>query len=55
MSWGQHVFHWNTPEYWALQQAGHMTGLVFRPSETIETYLYFFILAYLIVFARRIK
>lgn len=32
-----------------------MTGLVFRPSETIETYLYFFILAYLIVFARRIK
>jgi hypothetical protein len=38
-----------------LQQAGHMTGLVFRPSETIETYLYFFILAYLIVFARRIK
>ena len=30
-------------------------GLISRPSETIETYLYFFILAYLIVFARRIK
>jgi len=28
--------------------------LLQRPSETIETYLYFFILAYLIVFARRI-
>ena len=26
-----------------------------RPSETIETYLFFFILAYLIVYARRIK
>jgi hypothetical protein len=38
-----------------LQQAGHMMGLISRPSETIETYLYFFILAYLIVFARRIK
>ena len=129
MSWGQHFFHWNTPEYWALvnrqdetnlhntyaifektprslleigifigglviplaapfapwlrafrmslflppaalvptalgavlfklidrlHQGGYST-LVMRPSETIETYLYFFILAYLIVFARRIK
>ena len=130
MSWGQHFFHWRTPEYWAainqqgetnlhnaypileglprsileiciaigglgvplaavfypalracrvslflpppalvptslgvaafklvdlLQQSGYLTDLLFRPSETIETYLYFFILAYLIVFARRIK
>jgi hypothetical protein len=38
-----------------LQQSGHLTGVLLRPSETIETYLYFFILAYLIVFARRIK
>ena len=29
--------------------------ILHRPSETIETYLYFFILAYLIVYARRIK
>jgi hypothetical protein len=29
--------------------------LVGRPSEAVETYLYFFILAYLIVYARRIK
>jgi hypothetical protein len=28
--------------------------LLQRPSETIELYLYFFILAYLMVFARRI-
>jgi hypothetical protein len=130
MSWGQHFFHWNTPEYWAmvnrqqetnlhntyaifektprtiletgvfiggllvplaaqfwpwlracrislflpasalaptalgasafkivdrLQQGGHIPILVFRPSEAIETYLYFFILAYLIIFARRLK
>jgi|GEM_PF-679591 len=130
MSWGQHFFHWNTPEYWAainrqdetnlhnaylileglprsilqvciaigglgvplvaafypgvracrvslflpppalvptslgavglklvdhLQQSGYLTNLLHRPSETIETYLYFFILVYLIVFARRIK
>jgi hypothetical protein len=130
ISWGQHFFHWNTPEYWAeinrqqetnlhntyaifektprsilegaifiggllvpiaalfwpwlracraslflpaaalvptalgalifkvvdrFQQAGHMTGLIFRPSETIENYLYFFILGYLIVYARRIN
>jgi hypothetical protein len=130
MSWGQHVFHWNTPEYWTevnrqqetnlhntyyvfeklprnlleigiligglgvplaaafypslranrfslflpaaalvptalgalifkildrVQQAGHLGSLLPRPSETIETYLYFFILGYLIVFARRIK
>lgn len=129
-SWGQHFFHWNTPEYWAvinnqgetnlhnayliteglprsilgicvaigglgvpfaalfypvlsacrisvflpplalvptslgavgfklvdyLQNSGHLTGVLHRPSETIETYLYFFILAYLIVFARRTK
>jgi hypothetical protein len=129
MSWGQHFFHWNTPEYWAmvnrqaetnlhntyaifektprsileigivvggilvplaapfvpwlracrlslflppaalmptalgamffklidrLQQGGHISVLAIRPSEVIETYLYFFILAYLIVFARRI-
>ena len=26
-----------------------------RPSETIELYLYFFILTYLIVFSRRIR
>ncbi len=130
MSWGQHFFHWRTPDYWAainqqnetnlhnayliseglprsileifiaigglgvplvavfypglracrvslflpppalvptslgaavfklldrVQQSGHLTDLLLRPSETIETYLYFFILAYLIVFARRIK
>lgn len=129
-SWGQHFFHWSTPEYWAainrqdetnlhnafliseglprsilevcvvigglgvpfaalfysvlracrisvflpppalvptsigaigfklvdhLQNNGYLTGVLHRPSETIETYLYFFILAYLIVFARRIK
>jgi hypothetical protein len=130
MSWGQHFFHWNTPEYWAevnrqqetnlhntyavfektprsmleigifvggllvplaaiflpwlracraslflpadalvptamgalifklidrLQQGGHIGIILQRPAETIETYLYFFILAYLIVYARRIK
>jgi hypothetical protein len=130
MSWGQHFFHWNTPEYWAainrqdetnlhnaylileglprsilqlciaigglgvplgavfypavrtcrislflpppalvptslgavglklvdhLQQSGYLTNLLHRPSETIETYLYFFILAYLVIYARRIK
>jgi len=130
MSWGQHVFRWNTPEYWAmvnrqeetnlhnthdifektprlilelgifaggllvplaavfypsiranraslflpaaalvptalgamafivvdrLHQDGYIGKLLQRPSETIETYLYFFILAYLIVYARRIK
>jgi hypothetical protein len=130
MSWGQHFFHWNTPEYWAmvnrqdetnlhntyaifektprsileagifiggllvpiaalfwpwlracraslflpptalvptaigvlifklidrLQYGAHIPTLLFRPSETIEFYLYFFILGYLIVFARRIK
>jgi hypothetical protein len=130
ISWGQHFFHWNTPEYWAAQvnrqqetnlhntyavfeqypraihELGVLVGgiiipiaavfdprvhtnrlslflpppalmpaaivvtalkaadllfqngygrLLQRPSETIETYLYFFILAYLIVFARRIK
>jgi hypothetical protein len=130
MSWGQHIFNWNTPEYWAevnrqqetnlhntwaifektprsileagifiggllvplaaiflpwlracraslflpadalvptalgaaifklidrLQQGAHIPTILQRPAETIETYLYFFILAYLIVYARRIK
>ncbi len=130
MSWGQHFFHWSTPEYWAmvnrqeetnlhntyavfektprsileavifvgglgvplaaivfpwlracraslflpadalvptalgafifkvmdrLQQDGSVAIILQRPSETIETYLYFFILAYLIVYARRLK
>jgi hypothetical protein len=130
MSWGQHFFHWNTPEYWAavnrqqetnlhntyvifektprsilelaiafgglgvpiaaifypwlracrvalflpanamvplaigamlfklvdrLQQGGHIHIILDRPSETIETYLYLFIVAYLVVYARRIK
>jgi hypothetical protein len=129
MSWGQHFFHWNTPEYWAevnrqqetnlhntyvifektprsilelgiaigglgvplaaifypwlracraslflpanalvplaigamvfklvdrLQQGAHIAKLLDRPSETIETYLYLFIVAYLLVYARRI-
>ena len=129
MSWGQHFFHWNTPEYWtevnrqeetnlhntyavfektprAILEIGMFIGgilvplaawfdrrvranrvslflpaaalapaaigamawkfsdmlyargtipeLIGRPSETVETYLYFFVLAYLIVFARRI-
>jgi hypothetical protein len=129
MSWGQHFFHWNTPEYWAdvnrqeetnlhntyaifekwpraILQLGVVIGgllvplaaafdprvrtnrfslflppaalvpaalgtigfkvldmlyqrlyvgeLLQRPSEVIENYLYFFILAYLIVFTRRI-
>ena len=130
MSWGQHFFHWNTPEYWALvnrqqetnlhntyavfekwprailelgiliggllvplaaafdprvranrlslflpaaalvpaaigamvfktydvlSQRSYVGELVGRPSETIELYLYFFILAYLIVYTRRIR
>jgi hypothetical protein len=130
MSWGQHFFHWNTPEYWAmvnrqeetnlhntyaifekwpraileigvvlggivvpiaaafdprvranrlslflppaallptaviamgfklvdlLDQGGRSSMLIQRPSETIESYLYYFILAYLIVFARRLS
>jgi hypothetical protein len=49
---------WMTGESGILETAQFVfmvVGLVFRPSETIETYLYFFILAYLIVFARRIK
>ena len=29
--------------------------LLDRPSETIETYLYVFIVAYLVIFARRIR
>ena len=32
-----------------------MQRATFRPSETIELYLYYFILTYLIVFARRMK
>jgi hypothetical protein len=130
ISWGQHFFHWNTPEYWAavnrqeetnlhntwaifektprsileagiffgglgvplgaifypwlracrgslflpaaalvptalgalifktvdrLQQGGYVTTILQRPSETIETYLYFFVFAYLIVYARCLK
>jgi hypothetical protein len=130
MSWGQHFFHWNTPEYWAMlnrqgetnlhntyavfekwpraileigifiggllvplvavfdqrvrvnrlslflppaalvptaiavfafkyldvaQQKGYLDSLLQRPSEAVEFYLYFFILAYLIVFERRIR
>ena len=129
MSWGQHFFHWNTPEYWAevnrqqetnlhntyaifektprsilelgiaigglgvplaayfypwlracrvslflsatallptamgamffklvdrIQQSG-AAKLLDRPSETIETYLYVFIITYLGVYARRIR
>jgi hypothetical protein len=129
-SWGQHFFHWNTPEYWTmvnrqqetnlhntyaifekiprtilelaifagglivplaaafypwlrsarlslflpaaalvptalgatifkvvdrLQQGNHVPTIVYRASETIETYLYFFIFAYLLIFMRRIK
>jgi hypothetical protein len=129
MSWGQHFFHWNTPEYWALvnrqqetnlhntyyifeklprsileigvavgglivplaayvypwlracrvslflpaaaivptaltamlfkgldrlQQLDIMTSPVARPSESVETYLYLFILFYFIVYRRRI-
>jgi hypothetical protein len=38
-----------------LQQGAHIPTILHRPSETIETYLYFFILAYLIVYTRRIK
>lgn len=129
MSWGQHFFHWNTPDYWTninlegetnlhkaydiLDKAPRVTleigvligGLLIplaamfkpqmrasrlalflppsaviptamcalgfklldearakevlhafeRPSEMIESYLFFFILAYLIVFQRRIR
>jgi hypothetical protein len=129
MSWGQHFFHWNTPEYWAmvnrqqetnlhntyyvfeklprsileigvvvgglivplaawlypwlracrvslllppaaivptaliamlfkgldrLQQLDVMAAPVARPSESVELYLYFFILLYFIVYRRRI-
>jgi hypothetical protein len=130
MSWGQHFFHWNTPEYWAavnrqeetslhntyavfekwprailelgvgiggilvplaaaffprigsnrlslflppaalmpaaiaamavkLADLAHQSGvtgeLLQRPSEVIESYLYFFILGYLIVYTRRLE
>src|SRR5262245_27712057 len=37
-----------------LQQGGHIPTLLFRPSETIETYLCFFVFAYLLVLARRL-
>jgi hypothetical protein len=118
MSWGQHFFHWKTPEYWAMVNRQQETNLhnaypafeqwpraivalgvviggilvplaaaffprvrsnrlslflpasallptaiiamsfklelVHRPSEAVELCLYFFILGYLIVYARRI-
>jgi hypothetical protein len=38
-----------------LHQSDGTPILLDRPSETIETYLYFFIFAYLLIFARRIK
>ena len=38
-----------------LQKAGAIETILLRPSETVETYLYFFILAYFIVYASRIK
>jgi hypothetical protein len=38
-----------------LDQGGHAEMLVQRPSEAIESYLYYFILGYLIIYARRIK
>jgi len=38
-----------------LQQAGYIGIILQRPAETIETFLYFFIFAYLLVYARRIK
>ena len=38
-----------------LSHKGYVDELLQRPIETIELYLYFFILAYLIVFARRIR
>jgi len=38
-----------------LHQAALIPNVLQRPAETIETYLYFFILAYLLVFARCIK
>ena len=37
------------------QQKGFVHPWLQRPSETIELYLYIFILAYLVVFARRIR
>ena len=120
MSWGQHFFHWKTPEYWAMvnrQQETNLhniypafeqwprtivalgvviggilvplaaaffprvrsnclslflpasallptaviamvfklAGIVHRPSEAVELYLYFFILGYLIIFTLRIR
>jgi hypothetical protein len=130
MSWGQHFFHWKTPEYWAMvnrqqetnlhniypafeqwprtivelgvviggivvplaaaffprvrsnrlslflpaaallpiaviaigfmlagtiSRKGSIPELVHRPSEAVEFYLYYFILAYLIIFNRRIR
>jgi len=130
MSWGQHFFHWSTPDYWTtvnrqaetnlhntydvfektprsllelciiiggllipiaavffpwvranrvslflpaaalipaalgvvifkvldrIQQSQIVPTLLQRPSETIEFYLYFFIFAYLLIYARRVK
>ena len=120
MSWGQHFFHWKTPEYWAMvnrQQETNLhnaypafeqwpraivtlgvviggilvplaaaffprvrsnrlslflpasallptaviamvfklAGIVHRPSEAVELYLYYFIFGYLLIFTRRIS
>jgi hypothetical protein len=38
-----------------LAHSGRLPGITGRPSETIEFYLYFFILGYLVVFERRIR
>ena len=38
-----------------LEQGHHVGKLLDRPSETIETYLYVFIVAYLVIYARRIR
>ena len=42
------------PPVGRMMTLGRLGELIQRPSETIELYLYFFILAYLIVFTRRI-
>jgi hypothetical protein len=41
--------------YDLLYQKNYVGELIQRPSEVIEVNLYFFILAYLIVYARRIR
>ena len=38
-----------------LFQKHYVGELVPRPSETVENYLYFFLIAYLIVYTRRIR